>query len=127
MEEYVFRGGKLRSDKFARSGNKSILLEGTNQFGLNISIPVYKGKRYKVEFWQRSSNQKQALAVASATQSELFYKTSNQGENKSGLWTQSELNVVLPEKFSEPNVQFYLYNPASDSVWIDDFRLMIFE
>jgi hypothetical protein len=127
VEGYVFRGGKLRSEKFARTGNTSILLTRKDQFGLNISIPVSKGKRFKVEFWQRSSDQKQALAVASAAQSDLFYKTSAQGENKPGEWVRSELNFALPENFTDPNVQFYLYNPASDSVWIDDFRLMVFE
>ncbi len=126
-EEYTFRGGKLQSDRFARNGNSSLLLTTANQFGLNISIPVSVGKRYKVEFWQRSSDQKQTLVVASAGQSDIFYKTSFQGENNSGEWTRSELNVALPESYPDVNLQFYLWSPASDSVWVDDFRLTVFE
>lgn len=103
------------------------MLTSSKQFGLDISISVSKGKRYKVEFWQRSSDQKQTLVVASATKSELFYKTSDQGENKSGEWTRSELNVTLPDSYNDPNLHFYLWSPASDSVWVDDFRLMVFE
>lgn len=127
IEEYTFRGGKLQSDRFAHSGNSSLLLTTANQFGLNISIPVSNGKRYKVEFWQRSSDQKQTLVVASATKSDVFYKASFQGENKSGEWTRSELNVSLPESYPDTILQFYLWSPASDSVWIDDFRLTVFE
>ncbi len=126
-EEYTFRGGKLISKMFARGGLTSLLLTPSSQFGLDISIPVSKGKRYKVDFWQRSSKQKQVIVVASASKSESFYKTSNQGDNKPGEWTRSELNLSIPADFPEPNINFYLYNTATDSVWIDDFRLMVFE
>ena len=126
-EEYTFRGGKLQTNRFARSGNSSILLTAANQFGLNVTVPVSAGKRYKVEFWQRSSDQKQALVVASAGQSDIFYKTSQQGGNNSGEWTRSELNVTLPENYPDTNLQFYLWSPASDSVWVDDFRVTVFE
>lgn len=126
-EQYTFRGGMLQSDRFARTGNSSILLTASNQFGLNISIPVSNGKRFKIEFWQRSSDQKQALVVAAASKNEIFYKTSNQGTNNLGEWTRTELNMSLPESFPEESFNFYLYNPNSDSVWIDDFRLMVFE
>jgi hypothetical protein len=127
MDEYSFRGGQLQSARYARSGNSSLLLTTANQFGLNISIPVSVGKRFKVEFWQRSSDQKQTLVVASASQSDIFYKTSFQGENNSGEWTRSELNVTLPENYPDANLQFYLWSPASDSVWVDDFRVIVFE
>ncbi|MDP3434808.1 MAG: hypothetical protein Q8T04_17855, partial [Bacteroidota bacterium] len=127
MDEYSFRGGQLQSARYARSGNSSLLLTTANQFGLNISIPVSAGKRYKVEFWQRSFDQKQTLVVASANQSDIFYKTSFQGENNSGEWTRSELNVTLPENYPDANLQFYLWSPASDSVWVDDFRLTVFD
>lgn len=126
-EEYPLAGGQLRSHQFARNENSSLLLTSSNPFGLNISFPVSVGKRYKLEFWQRSSNQMQALAVASANQSSLFYKTSFQGSNKKDEWTRSELNVSLPESYPEPVIRFYLYNPTSDSVWVDDFRIMVFE
>ncbi len=126
-DEYVFSGGSLKSDRFARTGNSSVLLTQSNQFGMNISIPVSTGKRYKVEFWQRSIDQKQVFTVASAARSDVFYKTSAQGLNKPGEWTRSELNLSLPANFPEANLQFYLYNPNSDSVWVDDFRLTVFE
>ena len=127
IEEYPLVGGKLRSNQFARSGNSSLLLTPSNPFGLNISFPVSLGKRFKLEFWQRSSEQMQALAVASANQSSLFYKTSVQGSNKKDEWIRCELNVSLPDSYPEPEIRFYLYNPTSDSVWVDDFRLMVFE
>jgi len=126
-DAYLFRGGKLLSSRYARSGKSSILLTTSNQFGLNFSIPVSRGKRFKIEFWQRSSDEKHALIVASASRSEIFYKTSNQGTNIPGEWTRSELNVSLPTSYAEPSLQFYLWNPASDSVWVDDFRVMVFE
>lgn len=126
-EEYALVGGKLQSHQFARSGNSSLMLTSSNPFGLNISFPVSLGKRFKLEFWQRSSNQMQALVVASANQSSLFYKTSVQGSNKKDEWTRSELNVSLPDNYPEPEIRFYLYNPTSDSVWVDDFRIMVFQ
>ncbi len=127
QEAYSLWGGVLQTDRIARSGNSSILLTAANQFGLNVSVPVSKGKRFKVEFWQRSSDQKQALVVASTKQSDFFYKTSFQGVNNSGEWTCSELNLFLPENYPDANLQFYLWSPTSDSVWVDDFRVMVFE
>jgi hypothetical protein len=127
VEKYPLVGGKLRSQKIARNGSSSLLLTPSNPFGLNISFPVSAGKRFKLEFWQRSSDQMQALAVASANQSSLFYKTSVQGSNKKDEWTRCELNVSLPDSYPEPEIRFYLYNPTSDSVWVDDFRLKVFE
>ena len=126
-EEIILRGGELLSNRYARSGKLSLLLTSSNQFGLNFSIPVSNGKRFKLEFWQRSSDQKQALAIASAVKSEIFYKASNQGVNTPGEWTRSELNVSLPTNYPDPNIQFYLWSPASDSVWVDDFRVTVFE
>jgi len=35
--------------------------------------------------------------------------------------------MTLPESFPEERVNFYMYNPNADLVWIDDFRLKVFE
>jgi hypothetical protein len=126
-DDYPFKGWQIQSDRFKRNGEKSLLLTPSSPYGLNISIPVSIGKRFKVEFWQRSSNQKQALAVASASKSVLFYRTSNKLDNRSGEWTRSQLAFSIPEKYPEESINFYLWNPETDSVWIDDFKLEIFE
>jgi hypothetical protein len=127
MGEYTFVGGKQQSHQYARSGISSASLTSSTPFGLNISFPATMAKRYKVEFWQRSSGQNQALAVASADQSNLFYKTSVQSSNKPGEWTRTELNISIPEDYPEPEIRFYLYNPTSDSVWVDDLRILVFK
>jgi len=126
-KDYTFRGGNIQPYQFARSGKSSLLLTPANNYALNISIPVSKGKRFKVEFWQRSSDQKQALVIAAASKNDIYYKTSNQGLNTPGEWVRSEMTVVLPESFPEDNLNFYLYNPNAESVWIDDFKLTVFE
>lgn len=71
--------------------------------------------------------QKQTLAIASATQSDILHKASFQGENKTGKWIRSELNISLPESYPDTMLHFYLWSPAFDSVWVDDFRLTVFE
>jgi len=125
--DFVFKGGSMQSDRFARSGKFSLLLTKSGPFGGNISMPVKSGKRFKAEFWQRSSDGKQALVVAAASLNDIFYKTSSLGQNNSEEWTRSELNIALPVDFAEDVLNFYLYNPSSDSVWIEDFSLKVFE
>ena len=127
QEEFVFKGGSMQSVRFAHSAKYSLLLTKANQFGGNISIPAKPGKRFKAEFWQRSSDNKQVLVVASASQSDIFYRTSSPVQNNPDVWTKSELNIILPVDFAEESLNFYLYNPSSDSVWIDDFSLKVFE
>jgi hypothetical protein len=126
-EGCTFNGGQQYSNRFARDGKSSMLLTPSKPYGLNISIPVSKGKRYKVEFWQRSKAQKQAFVVASASKSELFYRTSLMVDNQPNKWTRSELTLTLPEGYIEKNINFYLWNPEDDSIWVDDLKLMVFE
>lgn len=125
--DFAFRLGGAWSDEKARSGAHSLLLTASAQFGGNISIPIKFGRRFKVEFWQHSKDRRQALAVASASKSDVFYKTSALGQNTPEAWTRTELNVSLPDNFQEETLNFYLYNPTSDSVWIDDLSLKVLE
>lgn len=125
--DFAFRVGGAWSGQKARNGAHSLLLTPSAQFGGNISIPTKFGRRFKVEFWQHSSDKRQALVVASASKSEVFYKTSALGQNTPEGWTRTELNVSLPANFQEEILNFYLYNPTSDSVWIDDLSLKVFE
>jgi hypothetical protein len=126
IEEYTFKGGKLQSHKFARDGKFSLLLTPANPFGLNITITVSKGKRFKVEFWQRSSAQKQALVVASASKGDIFYRTSNKADNIPGEWYKSQLALSLPDDYPEETINFYLWNPEVDSVWVDDLSIAVY-
>jgi hypothetical protein len=126
-EDYAFKGGQLQSNRYARNGKSSLLLTPSNPYGLNISIPISQGKHFKMEFWQRSSVQKQVLGIASASKSELFYWTSSTRDNRPNEWTRSELTLNLPKDYPEESINFYVLNPEIDSVWIDDFRLEIFK
>jgi hypothetical protein len=125
--EYTFKGGTLLSEKFARSGQRSILLTASSPYGSNISIPVSIGTHFKVECWQKSQGQKPAFVVATASKSEIFYKTSGQSIYSTNDWTRTELNISIPKDYPESTVQFYLWNPTQDSIWVDDFHLSIFK
>lgn len=125
--EYTFRGAALLSDRFARSGKKSILLTASNPYALDFSIPISMGTHYKIECWQKSNGQKQALVVAAASKSELFYQTSAEKVNPSSDWGRAELNVTIPKNYAEPTIHFYLWNTSQDSIWVDDFHLSVFK
>ena len=126
-KDYTFRGGNIQPDRLARTGKSSLLLTAANNYALNIAIPLSIGKRFKVEFWQRSSEQKQVLVIAAASKSDIYYKTSNPGINIPGEWVRTEMSVTLPESYPEDKLNFYLFDTNSDSVWIDDFKLTVFE
>lgn len=125
--EYSFKGGTLLSERFARNGKKSILLTASNPYGLNIFIPVSAGSQFKVEFWQKSTGQQQAVVVATASKSEIFYKTSAQTISSNDAWNRSELNISISKDYPESTLHFYLWNPSQDSIWVDDFRLSVFK
>lgn len=125
--EYTFKGAALLSGRFARSGKKSLLLTASNPYALDFSFPVSMGTHYKIECWQKSNGQKQALVVAAASKSELFYQTSIENANPSNDWGRAELNVTIPKNYAESTIHFYLWNPSQDSIWVDDFHLSVFK
>lgn len=125
--EYQFKEGALRSVDYAHSGKASLLITSSNPYGLTVAVPVSIGKHYKIEFWQRSTNGQQAVVVASANKSELYYKTSLQMKSQPGVWTRCEMNLTIGNNYPESSLHFYMWNPTADSIWIDDFRLMVYE
>jgi hypothetical protein len=127
MPEYTFKGAALLSEKFARSGKKSMLLTAANPYGLDIFLPISVGSQFKVEFWQKGVGKKQAVVVATASKSEIYYKTSIQNINSSDTWSRSELNISIPKDYPESTLHFFIWNPTPDSIWVDDFRLSVFK
>lgn len=124
---FQFKGGALRSASYAHSGNTSLLLTSKDPYGLNVFVPVSEGRNYRVDFWQRSTNGQQAVIVATASKSEIYYKTSYSLKGQPGEWTRSEMSLTLNNNYPETSLHFYMWNPTSDSIWIDDFRLVVYD
>jgi len=56
----------------------------------------------------------------------LLYKTSSPANNVQDGWTRSELVFVIPDDYPEETINFYMWNPTPDSVWVDDFSISVF-
>jgi len=122
----LFRGGQLSTEHQARSGAVSVLLTPSSPFGLNLAIPKSSGTKFKAEIWQKSNTESKALIVASSNNGKLLYKTSSPANNVQDGWTRSELVFVIPDDYPEETINFYMWNPTPDSVWVDDFSISVF-
>lgn len=121
-----FSGVELLSGNHVHAGNRSVLLTPSSPYGLNIAVPIVEGKRFKAKIWQRSSDGNYALIVASSNIDGVFYRSSAPPNVKSGEWGECELTFSLPSNYPENEVNFYLWNPSKDSVWVDDFSISLF-
>ena len=65
----------------------------------------------------------EAIIVASAGSSTQFYKTSERAIAVNDKWKKSELLFSVPEFYSDSIINFYIWLPSGDSVWIDNFSI----
>jgi hypothetical protein len=123
---YNFRGGGLLSGQYAFSGGKSVMLTPTSPYGLDLVIPILKGKKFKAEIWQLNQKGNQAHIVASSKTNGIFYKASTLTDTRQHGWGKSELTFVLPDNYPEKEIVFYVWNPSKDTIWVDDFIISVF-
>jgi hypothetical protein len=84
---------------------------------------VNPGELFEVSVW-RYGGDKDSFLVASAANSDLFYKSSNNIiEKDTEGWNKISLTFRIPAGFKENKIKLYLWGHGDKPVWFDDFEL----
>lgn len=84
---------------------------------------IEPGDGFEASIW-RYGGDKDAVIVASAVNSDFFYKSSNStGEKDKMGWSKLVLFFRIPAGFKEKKIKLYLWNHSEKPVWFDDFEL----
>jgi hypothetical protein len=107
-----------------RSGKYSFSLPVKNTFAMEYEIKNIKpGELFEVSVW-RYGGDKESFLVASAVNSDLFYKSSNNSiEKDTQGWNKISLTFRIPAGFKENKIKLYLWGHGDKPVWFDDFEL----
>lgn len=111
-----------------RSGRYSFYLPKKDTYALEYDLNnIAPGGKFEATIWCYGGNQ-DALLVASASNSDLFYKSSSNTVEKDEMgWSKIRLTFRIPDGFKEKKIKLYLWNHGDKPVWFDDFELKQYE
>lgn len=139
----------LRNEKFVSPTDSISLFDGGNQqtnltsFNGNYAVLTYPGKApyafgykikragpdwyFKVSVWRKSKDGKGALVAASKDAITVYQAISEPVEFTDDGWEKLEAEILTPPNFGYNELNFYVWNNGSDTVYYDDFRIERFE
>lgn len=125
--EYRISSGWTQSDVIARSDKYSVRMDNNEEFAFNFTVDdLYPGQDLECSIWRHTTNQETYL-IASAKDSGIFYKGTNQSvEADSAGWQKLELKFSIP-KLDPPleRLTFYLWNKDRAEVYFDDLKIIL--
>ena len=112
------------STEKSRSGRYSFYLPKKDTYAMEYELRnIEPGDGFEASIW-RYGGDKDAVIVASAVNSDFFYKSSNStGEKDKMGWSKLVLFFRIPAGFKEKKIKLYLWNHSEKPVWFDDFEL----
>jgi hypothetical protein len=121
---YPFSKTSSLSIEKPRSGKYSISLPAKDTYAMEYELKDIKaGAQFEASIWRFGGN-RDAVLVASAANSDLFYKSSNSTVEKDIKgWNKISLTFRIPSGFKENKIKLYLWNHGDKPVWFDDFEL----
>ena len=121
--EQFCKASSLTTEK-PHSGKYSFSLPGKDTYAMNYELKdILPEEQFEVSVWQFGGDSN-AVLVASAANSDLFYKSSNNtGEMDAKGWNKIRLTFRIPAGFKENKIKLYLWNHGEKPAWFDDFEL----
>ncbi len=121
------KASSLTTEK-PRSGKYSFSLPIKDTYAMEYELKdIMPGEQFEASIW-RFGGDKDAVLVASAAYSGLFYKSSaSTGEKDAKGWTKIGLTFRIPSGFKENKIKLYLWNHSEKPAWFDDFELTRYE
>lgn len=117
-----FGKANTQSDKAARSGKFSAVVNKKNQYALDYKINnVKKGDYITVSVWRNSPNEKGALSLV--TDENTILQLTNTSTKKENEWEFLEITYLAEKDFVF--LKTYVYNPNAELVFFDDLTVSI--
>lgn len=121
---YLAENGNTQSDKNAFGGMFCSMLNKNSPYGMTIKINDFKlDEGFNITVMRYGS--KQATIVASGPAETKFYLTGSNIIEKDTInnWEKIELDFYVPQNMVNKEMKIYLYNPISDTVYFDNFKI----
>jgi len=119
-----FEGGKLRTNSVAYRGDYAVYTIPKKAFVFSYRIKNAGPDWYfKISVWRKSKNDKGVLVAASKNAKEFYKATSTPVEISKDGWEKLEMEVYTPPTFDYSELNFYVWNNSSDTIYFDDFSI----
>lgn len=128
IDDSLFEYGKNRiiSTKFSHSGNQSIILDSTHQFGFSFVLKeINPYDKIEVEFWQLNDGNDNNCLIVADSPDDSFYKTSAIKSTKEGEWTLIKGEFEIPIYYVKNEISIYIWNNTKNLKYIDDFKIKL--
>lgn len=117
-------GGKLQTDKEARSGSYSVLTIPKKAFAFSYHIKNTGPDWYfKLSVWRKSKDGRGVLVAAAKDPKDLYIASSNAVKIDENGWEKIELEVYTPPNFNYSELNFYVWNNSEDTIYFDDISI----
>lgn len=118
--------GYFQSEEYKRSENFSAKMDAQTEYALRLTInDIFPGQKFSCSIWQYPAGSKTYL-IASAENSEVFYKASIQSEEyDSSGWQQLILNFSIPDEIpSMDHINLYIRKIDKSAIYLDDLEVI---
>jgi 3-hydroxymyristoyl/3-hydroxydecanoyl-(acyl carrier protein) dehydratase len=116
----------LKTTAKARSGKLSLALNGKDQYGGGVRLPVAKGMQYEISVWCTGNTAKRAIVVQGEgiyAQGTVPQKTDSNG------WKLLSASFTVPQDYPKEYVNLFFWNFSGndDPVYWDDLEIKVFQ
>ena len=122
----MFGQGETQSDKQARSGKFSSLLNEKSAYGGTYHLDkVHAGDEFRCTVWRYSP--KGVGTVVADGSWKLYVTATVTGKKDYRGWEELAVTVKVPDDIREGKLKFYLYNPDADEAYFDDLEIVMLD
>lgn len=120
---FLIVGGNNQNNLFSKSGNYSVLTTPKSKYSLSTEfVGVKKDSYVTASVWRKGNN---GHLVATITGYQGYISTKDPIEVNSNGWEKLFLEFHIPPISDYPTLKFYVWNSGSDSVYFDDYQIII--
>ncbi len=121
-----FKGGKMQSAAFAKSGTHSLKLTKEDAFGFQFEYPYLRGnERFTVSVWRYSNGKdsRKGILVAAA---KSFWKAGEEVIEKSESgWEKIQFTFEPSKESKNQSLEIYCWNQGYEPIYFDDLEISI--
>ena len=118
---FHFKGAALRSQVESRSGEYSLALNESNQYGFSLKIKSPRsGERYQASVYYKSDGPPGHLI---ASNDNFWHKAETAGPIDSSGWQKLFLDIYIPPNNEGDEFTIYAWNAAAETVYFDDLTV----
>ncbi|MCF6341826.1 MAG: hypothetical protein L3J31_03350, partial [Bacteroidales bacterium] len=120
----LLSGGNKQTTKQVRSGKYAVYVTPDRAFAFTYKMKnIGPDWYFKISVWRKSKDGKGVLVAASETPKLLYQADGNPVETGENGWERLEMEVYSPPGFHSNQINFYVWNNGSDTVYFDDLVL----